>query len=97
MLAGRLRVPEVRGPLAFDRAWAGAEQPFLLDRSGGRHLADLEEPTDMTLFVGPEGGWTGAELAAAGDRVLSLGPRNLRAETAALAALALALADPGRR
>lgn len=97
MLAGRLRVPEVRGPIPFDRAWTEAARPFLLDSSGERQLVELEAQAGVTLFVGPEGGWTAAELARAGDRVLSLGPRILRAETAALAALALALADRGHR
>ena len=88
MLAGRLVVPPVAGPVPFARAWAGAERPWLLDR-GGQPLGRLREPA--TLFVGPEGGWSPAERAAAGDRVLSLGPRNLRADTAALVGLALAL------
>lgn len=88
MLAGRLVVPSVVGPMPFARAWAEAEGPWLLDR-GGEPLGRLTEPS--TLFVGPEGGWTAAERAAAGDRVVGLGPRNLRADTAALVALALAL------
>src|SRR5215472_17350863 len=91
MLAGRLVVPAVAGPVSFARAWAEAERPWLLDR-GGEPLSGLGEPA--TLFVGPEGGWSPAERALAGDRVLSLGPRNLRTDTAALVALALAL-GPG--
>lgn len=46
----------------------------------------------VALLVGPEGGLSKAELAAAvkeGFRVFSLGPRTLRAETAALSALAI--------
>jgi 16S rRNA (uracil1498-N3)-methyltransferase len=88
MLAGRLVVPPVAGPVPFARAWAEAERPWLLDR-GGEPLSALREPA--TLFVGPEGGWSPAERALAGGRVLSLGPRNLRADTAALVGLALAL------
>jgi 16S rRNA (uracil1498-N3)-methyltransferase len=88
MLAGRLVVPPVAGPVPFARRWAEAERPWLLDR-GGEPLGGLREPA--TLFVGPEGGWAPAERAVAGDRVLSLGPRNLRADTAALVGLALAL------
>jgi 16S rRNA (uracil1498-N3)-methyltransferase len=45
----------------------------------------------VTLLVGPEGGWDEAEAAAArhaGFVPLSLGPRVLRTETAAVAALA---------
>jgi RsmE family RNA methyltransferase len=54
----------------------------------GAHLAELDvEPLGAsvhTILVGPEGGWTGAEL---GDRPkVGLGPHVLRAETAALAA-----------
>lgn len=88
MLAGRLAVPEVVGPLPFQAAWEQADEPWLLDRSGHalRPLAD-----GATLFIGPEGGWSPEELHLGGDRVLSLGPRNLRADTAALVALALAL------
>ena len=90
MLAGRLRVPEVRGPLPFAVAWAAAVQPRLLHRSG----PPLESVTGpATLFVGPEGGWSPAELELAAGRMASLGPRNLRADTAALVGLTLALSD----
>jgi 16S rRNA (uracil1498-N3)-methyltransferase len=88
MLAGRLMVPTVAGPVRFASAWAGAAAPLLMDRSG-EAIGRLDRPA--TLFVGPEGGWSPAERAIAGDRVLGLGPRNLRADTAALVALALAL------
>src|SRR5205085_3470386 len=81
MLAGRLVVPPVAGPTPFARAWAGAERPWLLDRAGAP-IGELED--GATLFVGPEGGWTPAERRVAGDRVLALGPRNLRSDTAAL-------------
>jgi 16S rRNA (uracil1498-N3)-methyltransferase len=90
MLAGRLVVPPVAGPMPLARAWAEADRPWLLDRSGPS-IGAMED--GATLFVGPEGGWSPAERAAAGGRVLGLGPRNLRADTAALVALALALAD----
>ena len=89
MLAGRLVVPEVRGPLSFQEAWATAPTPLLLDRSGPP-LAEVGEVA--TLFVGPEGGWSPRELALAGERRRSLGPRNLRADTAALVAVAVSLA-----
>lgn len=91
MLAGRLRVPEVRGPLPFAAAWDAAEAPLLLDR--GAPPLGVERP-EVTLFVGPEGGWSEAERERAGGRRAGLGPRNLRADTAALVGLALAL-GPG--
>jgi 16S rRNA (uracil1498-N3)-methyltransferase len=48
----------------------------------------------VTLLIGPEGGWTERELALATEEA-SLGPRNLRAETAALVGLAIALSARG--
>ena len=49
-------------------------------------------PSPVTVFVGPEGGWTEAEeknFRAAGCEAISLGRRVLKAETAALAAVAM--------
>lgn len=93
MLAGRLTVPPVSGPLRFAAAWSQAADPYLLDR-GGEPIERM--PDGATLFVGPEGGWSPAERALAGDRVRSLGPRVLRADTAAVVALALAIGPPLR-
>ncbi len=65
---------------------------LLLDPEGDLFLRDLPPPTaPILLLAGPEGGFDPAErkLAhAAGFRGLRLGPRVLRTETAALAALA---------
>jgi 16S rRNA (uracil1498-N3)-methyltransferase len=49
----------------------------------------------MRIAIGPEGGWTGEEEAmfdAENWKAVSLGPRILRAETAAIAAMAIAAA-----
>lgn len=94
MLAGRLRVPEVSAASSADAAIGAAEFPVMLQRDSPQRLADLKEPRDLTLFVGPEGGWTERELDLA-ETTASLGPRNLRAETAALVGLAIALGDRG--
>lgn len=95
MLAGRLIVPEVAMPQPFAAAWAHAVEPYLLEPKAARRLAVLNAPRDVTLFIGPEGGWTPGEVRVAGDRTVSLGPRILRAENAAPAALAIALAARG--
>ena len=91
MLAGRLHVPEVLGPSSLEEVLQAAEHPVMLVRDAPVALADLRQPRDLTLLIGPEGGWTGRELAMVPTRA-SLGPRNLRADTAALVALATVLA-----
>ena len=91
MLAGRLRVPEVSAATSLDTAIAAFDFPVMLVRDAPRRLADLTEPRDLTLLIGPEGGWTERELALA-EETASLGPRNLRVDTAALVGLAVALA-----
>jgi 16S rRNA (uracil1498-N3)-methyltransferase len=98
--SGRADVPEVAEPLAFGVALAGAaaaggtclifweEERALPLR---KVLAQLS-PTPITLLVGPEGGFSEQEVASArehGFRVVGLGPRILRVETAALVAVAL--------
>jgi len=94
MLAGRLRVPEVSAASSAEAAIGAEEFPVLLSRGSPQRLADVASPRDLTLFVGPEGGWTDRELELA-ETTASLGPRNLRAETAALVGLAIALATRG--
>ena len=59
----------------------------LLAHPGGQQLRQEAAPGDVVLAVGPEGGFTGDEVelaARAGWQVVSLGPRILRVETAAL-------------
>ncbi len=54
--------------------------------------AAREEMPSLEIAIGPEGGWAPSEEAlfdANGWRAASLGPRILRAETAAIAALAV--------
>jgi len=91
MLAGRLRVPQVTSARSLAEVVGQAENPVLLQRSAGARLADLITPRDLTLCIGPEGGWTDAEAALVTTRA-TLGPRNLQASTAAIVALGVALA-----
>jgi 16S rRNA (uracil1498-N3)-methyltransferase len=94
MLAGRLKVPEVSAASSVDAALGTEENPVLLVRDAPQRLAELTAPRDLMLFVGPEGGWSPRELELA-VTTASLGPRNLRADTAALVGLAIALAARG--
>ncbi|MBX3095703.1 MAG: 16S rRNA (uracil(1498)-N(3))-methyltransferase [Fimbriimonadaceae bacterium] len=51
----------------------------------------IEVIEQMTLVVGPEGGWAPREVAAIGDRARTLGPRVMRVATAVAATCARAL------
>lgn len=99
---GRTRVPLVDQPAPLAEALAddGAADCRLLLHPGAD--ASLGEgrpaPGGVDLLIGPEGGLSDEERAAAsnaGFRPLSLGPRILRTETAALAAVALLQAEWG--
>jgi 16S rRNA (uracil1498-N3)-methyltransferase len=106
MLAGRLYVPEVTAADSLDAVIADADHPVMLVRGAEQPLSAMRRPRDLTLLVGPEGGWSDRELGLATVKA-GLGPRNLRADTAALVGLSIALAvrdrpagpsasDPGR-
>jgi 16S rRNA (uracil1498-N3)-methyltransferase len=90
MLAGRLRVPEAGARSSLQEVLAASEHAVLLARGVNQTLARLTAPRDVTLLIGPEGGWTERELALVPLKA-SLGPRNLRADTAALVGLSVAL------
>src|SRR5262249_3887679 len=63
---------------------------LFLERAAPSPLSSLPPPTRVLLLIGPAGGWEEAEgerAPAAGFVTAGLGPRLLRAETAALAAL----------
>lgn len=86
MLAGRLRVPAVAGPSKLEDVLRERPNAVMLVRSAQRALRG----GDATLLIGPEGGWSERELALAPAQA-TLGPRNLRADTAAIVATAIAL------
>jgi 16S rRNA (uracil1498-N3)-methyltransferase len=96
----RGRVPTVEAPTTLKGLDlpAGTLGLVLSERAEGltlpRALPD-KLPEAIALFVGPEGGWTPAELdllRGKGVREVSLGQRILRTETAGLTALAMILA-----
>jgi 16S rRNA (uracil1498-N3)-methyltransferase len=90
---GRNRIPVVAAPVDLGSWLAASPGPgFVLAPAGGARLGQQLAPAGpLVLLVGPEGGFTGDEVAAAqATRLLpiELGPRVLRAETAGVAALA---------
>jgi 16S rRNA (uracil1498-N3)-methyltransferase len=91
----RLSVPEIHAPVSFrqllDR-WPN-ERPLFAAVERIKTPLSVAYRASAALLVGPEGGFTSAELDAltsrAFVRLLSLGPRILRADTASIAGLAL--------
>ena len=99
---GRTALATIAEPVKLD-AWLKARDPartlYFADETGGEPAASAFQPGPATILTGPEGGFTpeeaGAIRAAANARAISLGPRILRAETAALAAVATYMALAG--
>jgi len=94
---GRNTIPEIATPQPI-LEWLGAlpaagpdEHRVLLSPHAGQRLQELPRPAAVTLLAGPEGGFSAIEADSAGRHgfvAVRLGPRILRTETAALAALA---------
>lgn len=99
--SGRARIPGLDGVMPL-RDWLSRPRQALalvLDPGAERTLRDRSgPPTSAELLIGPEGGLSDNEVMLAGqagfDR-LRLGPRVLRTETAALAAIAVLQARYG--
>lgn len=101
--ARRAQLPEIGPPLSFREALAGDfAWRALLDelRTGAPLIASLPPAGErragerVGLLVGPEGGWTEEErqaARAAGWRAVTLASNVLRAETAAIAAIAIVI------
>jgi len=104
---GVLRVPEVVEPAKLEKALASLESGrvlILCDEDAEvadpiTALSALPRGTPLALLIGPEGGFSPEEramlLRRSGTVRLSLGPRIMRADTAAVAALALLNATLG--
>ncbi|MDQ3074213.1 MAG: 16S rRNA (uracil(1498)-N(3))-methyltransferase [Pseudomonadota bacterium] len=84
---------------AFLRGLDGRRALYFADETGGDPVTSAFVPGPATLLIGPEGGFTPGEAtairAAPGAKPISLGPRILRAETAALAGVTAWMAAVG--
>ena len=92
----RLGVPEVAEPVRFeDAASQVGETGILLHNSADLQPVEAVVASPVSLFVGPEGGWSEGELLfaeEAGFTLGGLGPYRLRSETAGIVAVARTLA-----
>jgi 16S rRNA (uracil1498-N3)-methyltransferase len=95
---GRVKIPSITPPQSLV-SWienVSAEQKWVLhckeDTGVSASAVNQGAPRDAALLIGPEGGLTNHEFAAAsteGFQLLQLGPRVLRTETAPAAALSV--------
>ena len=101
---GRTALPELAQPVKLDallRDWPESRALFFADETGGAPALDAMRaaPGPAAVLIGPEGGFDPAERdairALPQARGVSLGPRILRADTAAAAAVALWMAAAG--
>jgi 16S rRNA (uracil1498-N3)-methyltransferase len=94
--SGRVRIPTIDGPVDLKLAATAAADVRLVLAPGAEHRLTVRvgaaaSPKSVAVMVGPEGGFTSAELdalVAAGWDAVSMGPRILRTETAGIVALA---------
>ena len=98
---GRTRVPQIVEPLPLRRLIEEldpARHLYFADEGGGEPVASTFAEGPALILVGPEGGFTEEErqfVRGSGASAMSLGPRILRAETAALASLSAYMAIAG--
>ena len=98
----RTTVPEIADPVGLKQALEREQSPtriLLSETEQGTTLAAVltkaktsTQESDTALAIGPEGGWTSEEMALFAEyqwQPVTLGPRILRAETAAIAAIAI--------
>lgn len=99
---GRTALPDLAAPVKLPqllKQWPAGRSLLFADEEGGASLAAVPAPPPAAILTGPEGGFTAAErdllLAHPAVRRIALGPRILRAETAAIAAIGVWMAANG--
>jgi 16S rRNA (uracil1498-N3)-methyltransferase len=100
----RTALPQIAEPLKLDALladWPEGRMLYFADELGGAQAAEAfaAHAGPAALLVGPEGGFDDTERAAIrahpAARAITLGPRILRGETAAIAACALWMSSAG--
>ena len=101
----RTTIPDIADPIPLKQALEQEQSPTRILLSETEQITTLttalrnarssNQETDTALAIGPEGGWTPEEITLFTQhnwQPITLGPRILRAETAAITAMALAAA-----
>lgn len=99
---GRTALPRIEEGVKLStllKDWPADRTLYFADETGGVPLAKIAKPGPAAILIGPEGGFDPEErdaIRALPQAVgVSLGPRILRAETAAIAALSIWMAAAG--
>ncbi len=99
---GRTALPTLAEPVKLAlllKDWPTGRTLMFADEAGGAPLAGVDAPAPAAILTGPEGGFTARErellIASPAVRRITLGPRILRAETAAIAAVSVWMAQNG--
>jgi 16S rRNA (uracil1498-N3)-methyltransferase len=98
----RTALPVMNEPMKLEallRGWDAGRALIFADETGGAPLTQVAKKGPAAILIGPEGGFTDEERdtigKVAGACPVSLGPRILRADTAAAAAIAVWMAAAG--
>jgi 16S rRNA (uracil1498-N3)-methyltransferase len=98
----RTALPELAEPQKLEsllKSWPAERTLLFADEAGGAPMIEAASSGPAAILIGPEGGFTDAERAlirsVSQAKAVSLGPRILRADTAAIAALSLWMAAAG--
>lgn len=98
----RTTLPSLSEPVklpALLKGWDPARALLFADETGGVPIGEVARPGPTAILIGPEGGFTPEERemirAVPGATAISLGPRILRAETAAAAAISAWMSEAG--
>lgn len=99
---GRTALPQIEEAIklpALLKSWPEARTLYFADEAGGLPLTKVAKAGPAAILIGPEGGFDADERAAIKALPqavgVSLGPRILRAETAAIAALSIWMSAAG--
>ena len=98
--SGRTQVPQLNQPIELQQWLTLSDAPGLLfEPNATARLVEIEPSSTIRLLVGPEGGLSENEIQTALENTsftaVSLGPRILRTETAALSAISILQATFG--
>ncbi|RYD43341.1 MAG: 16S rRNA (uracil(1498)-N(3))-methyltransferase [Sphingomonadales bacterium] len=99
---GRTAIPTLAEPVKLPQLlkdWPAGRALLFADEAGGAPLASVDAPAPAAILTGPEGGFTARErellTGHPAVRRIALGPRILRAETAAITAVGVWMAQHG--